>query len=105
MNWSEEKRIRLVDISDVIETIVIISSNLFGNIFSYVDKEVIKRISHGCPQNPHGKHHLELSFVAPTLTDFFLEVCPAYAGPHDILYNTTKTVCVMVRPEQSQGRY
>ena len=27
------------------------------------------------------------------------------AGPHDIVYNTTKTVCVLVRPKQSQGRF
>ena len=32
-------------------------------------------------------------------------VCRAYAGPHEIVYNTTKTVCMLVRPKQSQGRY
>ena len=34
-----------------------------------------------------------------------LEVCRAYAGPHDIEYNTTQTVCMLLRPKQSQGRY
>ena len=34
-----------------------------------------------------------------------LEVCCAYACPDDIVYNTTKTVCLMVLPKQSQGRY
>ena len=34
-----------------------------------------------------------------------LEVCGAYAGPHDIVYNTTKTVCLVVCPKQSKGRY
>ena len=34
-----------------------------------------------------------------------LDVCRAYAGPHDIVYNTTKTVCMLVRPKQSQGRF
>ena len=34
-----------------------------------------------------------------------LEVCRADAGPHDIVYNTTKTLCMLVRPKQSQGRY
>ena len=29
----------------------------------------------------------------------------AYPGPHDIVYNTTKTVCMLVRPKQSQGRF
>ena len=30
-----------------------------------------------------------------------------FAGPHDIAYNATKTVCIymLVRPKQSQGRY
>ena len=32
-------------------------------------------------------------------------VCRAYAGPHAIVFNTTKTVCVLVRPKQSKGRY
>ena len=34
-----------------------------------------------------------------------LELCRAYAGPHDIVYNTTKTVCMLVRPKQSQGQF
>ena len=29
----------------------------------------------------------------------------AYAGHHGIVYNTTKTVCMLVRLKQSQGRY
>ena len=45
--------------------------------------------------------------LAPTVTALqtLLEVCHAYAGHHDIVYNTTKTVCMLVRPKQSQGRY
>ena len=45
--------------------------------------------------------------LVPTVTALqtLLEVCRAYAGPHDIVYNTMKTVCVLVRPKQSQGRY
>ena len=45
--------------------------------------------------------------LAPTVTALqtLLEVCRAYAGPHDIVYNTTKTVCMLVRPKQSQARY
>ena len=46
--------------------------------------------------------------LAPTVTALqtLLEVCRASrAGPHDIVYNTTKTVCMLVRPKQSHGRY
>ena len=32
-------------------------------------------------------------------------VCRAYAGPHDIVYNTTKTVCMLVRSKQSHSRF
>ena len=44
--------------------------------------------------------------LAPTVTalQILLEVCHAYAGPHAIVYNTAKTVCMLVRPKQSQGR-
>ena len=39
--------------------------------------------------------------LAPTVTALqtLLEVCRAYAGPHAIVYNTTKTVCMRVRPK------
>ena len=49
----------------------------------------------------------DMVLLAPTVTALqtLLEVCRAYAGPHDIIYNTTKTVCVLVRPKQSQGHY
>ena len=45
--------------------------------------------------------------LAPTVTavQTLMEVCRAYAGPHDIVYNTTKTVCMLVRPKQSQGQF
>ena len=33
-----------------------------------------------------------------------LEVCCLYAEPHGIVYNTTKTDCMLVRLKQSQGR-
>ena len=46
----------------------------------------------------------DMVLLAPTVTALqtLLEVCRAYAGPHDIVYNTTKTVCMLVRPKQSQ---
>ena len=43
--------------------------------------------------------------LAPTALQTLLEVCCAYAGPHDIVYNTTKTVCMLVQPKQSQGQF
>ena len=45
--------------------------------------------------------------LAPTVTALqtLLEVSRAYAGPHDIVYKTTKTVSMLVQPKQSQGRY
>ena len=48
-----------------------------------------------------------MELLAPMVTALqtLLEVCSAYAGPHDIVYNTTKTVCMLVRPKQSQGRF
>ena len=49
----------------------------------------------------------DMVLLAPTATALqtLLEVCRAHAGPHDIVYNTTKTVCMLVRPKQSEGRY
>ena len=48
----------------------------------------------------------DMVFLAPTVTALqtLSEVCQAYAGPHDIVYKATKTVCMLVRPKQSQGR-
>ena len=45
--------------------------------------------------------------LAPTVTalQILLEACRAYAGPHDVVYNTTKTVCMLVRPKQSHGQF
>ena len=48
----------------------------------------------------------DLVLLAPTVTTHqtLLEVCLAYAG-HDIVYNTTTAVCMLVQPNESQGRY
>ena len=46
MNWPEEKRIKLVNMSHVIKMIGIISPNRFNNISSYINKVVIKYISY-----------------------------------------------------------
>ena len=49
----------------------------------------------------------DMVLLAPKVTAIqtLLEACRAYAGPHDIVYNTTKTVCMLVRPKQSQGQF
>ena len=49
----------------------------------------------------------DVVLLAPTVTALqtLLEVCRACAGPHDIVYNTTKTVCMLVRTKQSYGRF
>ena len=41
--------------------------------------------------------------LAPTVTALqtLLEVCRVYAGPHDIEYNTTKTVCMLHGPAKA----
>ena len=72
MNWSEEKRIRLVNMSHVIKMIGIISPNRFRNISSYINKVVIKHILAICSQHPHGQHHHELSSLQYFLPDDFL---------------------------------
>ena len=45
--------------------------------------------------------------LAPTVTALqtLSELWRAYAGTHDIVYNTMKTVCMLVQPKQSQGRF
>ena len=45
----------------------------------------------------------DMVLLAPSVTALqtLLEVCHAYAGLHDIEYNTTKTDCMLVRPKQS----
>ena len=49
----------------------------------------------------------DMVLLAPTVTHLqtLLQVCRAYAGPHDIVYNTTTTECMLVRPKQSQGLF
>ena len=49
----------------------------------------------------------DMVLLAPTVTALqtLVEVCCADVGPRDIVYNKTKTVCLLVRRKQSQGRY
>ena len=49
----------------------------------------------------------DIVLLAPTVTALqtLLEVCRVYAGAHDIVFNTTKTVCMLTRPKQSQRRF
>ena len=49
----------------------------------------------------------DMVLLAPTVTALqtLFEVCHTYAGPHGIVYNTMKTVCMLAQPKQSQGRF
>ena len=49
----------------------------------------------------------DMVLLAQTVTALqtLLEVCHAYAGPYDIVYNTTETLSMLARPKQLQGRY
>ena len=48
----------------------------------------------------------DMVLLSPTVTALqkLLEVCHTYAVPHDIVYNTSETVFMLVQPKQSQGR-
>ena len=48
----------------------------------------------------------DMVLLAPTVSPLqtLLEECRAHAGPHDIVYNTPKTVCMLIRPKISKGR-
>ena len=47
----------------------------------------------------------DMVLLVPTVTALqtLLEVCRAYARPHDIVYNTKKTVCMLVRLKTITG--
>ena len=49
----------------------------------------------------------DMVLLAPTVTALhtLLEVCRAYTGPHDIVHNRTKTLCMLFWPKQSESRY
>ena len=49
----------------------------------------------------------DLVLIAPTITALqtLLDECRAHARNDDLVYNKTKTVCMLVRPKQSQGWY
>ena len=42
----------------------------------------------------------DMVMLAPTLSalQMLLDICSNFAEPHNIVYNTTKTVCMLVRP-------
>ena len=85
-------------------------SPLLYNVYTDDLNHHLKATCVGC--NVGGAWVNSLSYVddvvllASTLTALqtFFEVCRAYAGPHDIVFYTTKTVCMPVRSKQSLGR-
>ena len=44
----------------------------------------------------------DMVLLSPTVTAL---VADMLAVPHDTIHNTKKTVCILVRPKRSQGRY
>ena len=56
---------------------------------------------------PHNSNTLsyadDMLLLAPTVTALqkLLEGCHSNAGPHGIVYHTTKAVCMLDRPKQS----
>ena len=53
-----------------------------------------------CYPNLNSQSYVDDVLFSDTLQTL-LEVCRAYAGPHDVVYNTTKTICMLVRPKQA----
>ena len=49
----------------------------------------------------------DMVLLAPTVTALqkLVSVCDRFAEPHDVLYNTDKTVCMLVRPKSSRCKY
>ena len=49
----------------------------------------------------------DMVLFASTVTALqtLLDECRSYAGPHDIVYKTIKTECMLVSPRQSQRKY
>ena len=86
-------------------------SQLLYNVYTDDLNHLLKATGVGCYVGGAWVNSLsyadDMVLLAPKVTALqtLLEVCRAYAAPHDILYNTTKTVCMLVRPKQSQGRY
>ena len=85
-------------------------SPLLYNVCTDDLKDYLQATGEGCYVGGAWVHSLcyadDMVLLAPTVTapQTLLEVCHANAGPHDIVYNTTETVCMLVRPKQSQGR-
>ena len=86
-------------------------SSLLYNVYTYDLNHHLQATGVGCYVGGTWVNSLgyadDIVLLAPTVTALqtLLEVCREYAGPHDIVYNTTKTVCMLVRPKQSQGRF
>ena len=49
----------------------------------------------------------DMVLLAPTVEALqqLLDVCQAYAAQHDMLYNTTKTECMVIPPKHSRVMY
>ena len=84
---------------------------LLYDIYTYDLNDHLQATGVGCNEGGAWVNSLsyadDMVLIPPTVSvlQTILEVCRVYAGSHDIVYNTTKTVWMPVRPKQSQGRY
>ena len=86
-------------------------SPLLYNVYKDDQNHHLQATGAGCymggawVNSPSYADDMVLLALTVTALQTLLELCSANAGPHDIVYNTTKRVCMLVRPKQSQGRY
>ena len=86
-------------------------SPLLYNIYTDDLSHQLKNASTGCYIGGACVNSLsyadDMVILAPTLSSMqkLLNICHEYAEPHDIIYNTLKTVCMLVRPRRSTCDY
>ena len=79
-------------------------SPLFYNVYIDQLSELLRVANVGCYIGEQSVNSLsyadDVLLIAPTITALqkLVNVCNDYAEPHDIVYNTSKTVCMLVNP-------
>ena len=79
-------------------------SPLLYNVYTDELNYLLSSENHGCHVDNCCVNNLsyadDMVLLAPTLSALqkLLDICGNFSEPHDIVYNTTKTVCMLVRP-------
>ena len=79
-------------------------SPLLYNVYTDELNYLLSSENHGCHVANCCVNNLsyadDMVLLAPTLSALqkLLDICSNFSEPHDIVYNTTKTVCMLVRP-------